>query len=155
MQKITENLEKKKVQKFRNLLLNRKKLNLPRKLSQIPLPAVEIGKMPRSWRTRSWHSPGLWPIRVSHMLCTAERIQQPPSQPPQHPTALFLLGMHSGPGRSRPMGRRWVSSASRAGDGCSCPGDPGVSGCVKQFLSTDICGTGASVLGELLERFYF
>lgn len=53
------------------------------------------------------------------------------------------------------MGRCWVSSASCAGDGSSCPGDPGVSGCVKRFLSTDICGTGALVLGELLEWFSF
>lgn len=94
-------------------------------------------------------------IRVSHVPCTAERTQQSPSQPPQHPAALFLLGTHPGPGRSHPMGRRWVSSTSHAGDGSSCPGDRGVSGCVKQLLSADICGAGALVLGGLLELFYF
>lgn len=102
VQKSTESLENKNLREFSHLLLNRKKLNLPWKLSQIPPPAVEIGKMPRSWCPKPWHSAGLWLIRVSRVLHRAESSRRAPLQPPQHPAALLVLGTRLALGAAAP-----------------------------------------------------
>lgn len=151
MQKNTENLKQINGQELRDLLPNKKKLNLPWKLSQMPLLAVEIGKMARPRSTRSWPSPGLWLTCFSRALRSWE---DPASSFTPAPAALFSGG-HTAAREQLPHGSVPGLLCLLCQGRLLLPWGPRVSAHVKWFLSTDICGTGAPAPGELLEQIYF